>query len=126
MIEVREDVDLAQEPLGAECRGQLAAEYLHRDAPVVAQVPRQVHGRHRPVPHRALDVVPASERAPEPLNSGPHSARRCSNTGSPSGAPVVALPRFTVYVGSYAPHGPAGSRPARGAPATGAARRAGP
>jgi hypothetical protein len=50
-------LDLAQEPLGANDRGQFRPEDLDRDLAVVAQVLRQVDGGHAALAELPLDAV---------------------------------------------------------------------
>ena len=49
------DLDLAQEPLGPERRGQLGAQHLDGDQSVVLAVAGEVDRRHPPVPQLTLD-----------------------------------------------------------------------
>ena len=47
----------AQEPLGAEHRGELGPQHLERDLAVVPEVVREVDGRHAAGAELALDAV---------------------------------------------------------------------
>jgi len=44
VVEPRDDLDLAQEPLGAEQRGEIRRENLDRDPPAVLEVVREIDG----------------------------------------------------------------------------------
>ena len=57
MGELRGDLDLAQEPLGPERRGNLGAEHLEGDAALVAEVPGEVDRGHPAAAELALDRV---------------------------------------------------------------------
>ena len=46
VLEIGGGLDLAQEPLGADHRGQLGAQDLDRDLAVVLEVLREVHRGH--------------------------------------------------------------------------------
>ena len=54
-LQPRGELDLAQEPLGAQRRGELGAEHLERDLAVVLEVVREVDGRHAAAAELALD-----------------------------------------------------------------------
>ena len=55
------ELDLAQEPLGAERCGELRMEHLERDRPVVLQVLGQVDGRHAAAAELAVERVAVGE-----------------------------------------------------------------
>ena len=55
------ELDLTQEPLGADLRGDLRAQRLHRDVAVVLDVVREEDDRHSPLSQLALDLVSAVE-----------------------------------------------------------------
>ena len=57
MVQLRRELDLAQEPLGPEVERQRRAEHLEGDRPVVPEVPGEVDGGHAPAPELALDQV---------------------------------------------------------------------
>jgi hypothetical protein len=57
VLQVGGEPDLGQEALGADHRGQVGAEDLESDPPFVAQVVRQVDGRHPPGPDLLLEAV---------------------------------------------------------------------
>ena len=61
MMQPRGDPDLAQESLGAEARGELGAQHLHRDVPVVFGVLGQVDGGHAARAELTLDDVSTGE-----------------------------------------------------------------
>ena len=46
MIQVRRDPDLTEEPLAAECYGQLGTEDFDRDLAVMFEVAAEIHRRH--------------------------------------------------------------------------------
>ena len=58
--------DLAQEPLGADHRGQLGLELLDGDLPVVAEIVREVDRCHAAGPELALEAVATGEGGREP------------------------------------------------------------
>src|SRR5207244_5076403 len=66
------DFDLAQEALGAECRGDLGTQHLDRDQATVLQVPREVDRRHPAAPQLALECVAPSQRRAEGLELVSH------------------------------------------------------
>ena len=57
MLEPRDELDLALEPLRAQGIGQLRMEHFERDRPVVAQVPGEVDRGHAPAAELPLDPV---------------------------------------------------------------------
>ncbi len=59
--ETRDDLDLAEEALGAERGGQLRPQDLQRDLPAEALVVGQVDEGHAAAPELALDGVAAGE-----------------------------------------------------------------
>ena len=61
VLQVRRDLDLAQESLGAEHRGELRLEHLDRDVAVVLEVVREVDRRHAARAELALDAVAVGE-----------------------------------------------------------------
>ena len=56
-------LDLAQEPLGAQRGGELRAQDLDGDAPVVPEVVGEVHRRHAARAELSLDAIVVSERS---------------------------------------------------------------
>src|SRR5438874_3728370 len=61
MLQSRRDLDLAQEPLGAEGGRQLRVQQLDRDGPVVLQVLGQEHGGHAAAPQFPLHRIAVGE-----------------------------------------------------------------
>ena len=57
MLQVRGQLDLGQEPLGADHGGELGAEQLEGDPPVVPEVLGQEDGGHAAGADLALDPV---------------------------------------------------------------------
>src|SRR3989442_8600405 len=65
MSEARRDLDLPQEPLGADRGCELAPEHLDRHLAVVLPVLREVHGRHAAATELAANGVTVRERRGE-------------------------------------------------------------
>ena len=86
MLEVGGDLDLGQEPLGAEHGGQLGAQHLERDLAVVPQVVREVDGGHAARAELALDAVAVGE-------GGRKTAAQFRDP-SPSSAPARPQPQL--------------------------------
>ena len=61
VLERRRGGDLVHEPLGAEHRGELGLEHLHRHAPPVAEVLGEVDRGHAALPELAVDAIPVGE-----------------------------------------------------------------
>jgi hypothetical protein len=61
MAEMRRDVDLAQEAVATDCRGELGVQHLYRDLAVVLPVISQEYSRHSATAYFARDVVPVAE-----------------------------------------------------------------
>lgn len=59
MLQIRRYPDLTQESLGAEYGAQLGEEELECDLPVVAEIAREVNGRHTAMSDLPLDQVAA-------------------------------------------------------------------
>ena len=76
MLQVRGDLDLAQEPLDAEHRAEFRLEHLEGDAPFMAQVARQVHGRHAAFADLAVNHVSIGERGSELVEGRDGNDRR--------------------------------------------------
>ena len=57
VLEVGGGLDLAQEPLGADDRGQLGPQHLDRDLAVVLEVLGEVDGGHAALAELALEAV---------------------------------------------------------------------
>ena len=65
MLQLRRDLDLAQEPLGAERRAELRLEDLERNFAVVLQFVGEIDGRHPAFAEHALNAVPVGQGAGE-------------------------------------------------------------
>ncbi len=65
MLEPGGEADLPLEPLGPHGGGELGVEDLEGDGPVVAEIPREIHGGHAAPPELALDGVAVGERGLE-------------------------------------------------------------
>ena len=59
MLEVRRDLDLAEEPFGPDDGTQFRLQDLQGHLPVVLEVLRQVHGGHTALAEHSLDLVAA-------------------------------------------------------------------
>ena len=60
MLEPGGGLDLAQEALGAERRGELGVQHLERDGAVVPEVAGEVDGGHAAATELALEAVAVS------------------------------------------------------------------
>ncbi len=69
------DLDLPQEPLGAQGCGELGPQHLHRDLPPVPDVAGHVDYRHAPGADRALKLVPPGERGGETVEHVGHATQ---------------------------------------------------
>lgn len=70
MLELRGDVNLAQEPIGADHRRQLGSQHLYCDLAIVLHVSRAEHGRHTALGNLALDPISIREcclKSPEDI-----------------------------------------------------------
>ena len=74
VVEPSGDLDLGEEPLGAEDRPELGAEHLERDLAVVLEVPGQVDRGHAASPELPLDPIAIAEHGGEAVRCGGHSA----------------------------------------------------
>ena len=61
MLQIRRGLDLGEEPLGADHRGELRPQHLDRDLAVVLEVLRQIHRRHAARAQLPLDAVAVGE-----------------------------------------------------------------
>src|SRR6267143_5613525 len=89
-VRVREpggDPDLAQEPLGAEGRGERGLEHFDGDFAAVLLVLGEVDGRHPTPPELALDGVAVGEGGAEACE-GTHAVIYPGGRGPPPGAPA--------------------------------------
>ena len=57
MLQGGDGLDLAEEPLGADDRGELRAQHLDRDLAVVLEVVREIDGGHAAGAELALDAI---------------------------------------------------------------------
>lgn len=70
MLELRGDVNLAQEPIGADHRRQLGSQHLHCNLAIVLHVSRAKHDRHTALGNLALDPISIREcclKSPEDI-----------------------------------------------------------
>ncbi len=65
VLQIRRQLDLGEEPLGADHRGELGTHELERDLAVVPEILGQVYGRHSAGPDLAFDPVAVRQRALE-------------------------------------------------------------
>ena len=65
MLQRRRRLDLGQEAIGANDGGELWAQHLHRDAAIVLEIVRQIHGRHAARAELALESIAIGERLNE-------------------------------------------------------------
>lgn len=84
MAQLRRDLDLAQEAIGAQRFGEIGAHDLHRHLAMVLEVFGQIHRRHPALAEDVLDPVVVSERLAHLVDlhhpSG-HGAARHSRLG---------------------------------------------
>jgi hypothetical protein len=66
VLEAGRDADLARETFDADACGELRIQHLHRDARVVAQVPRKVDHGHAATADLTFDRVPFGDDAAQP------------------------------------------------------------
>ena len=96
MLQRRSGLDLDDEPLGAEHRGQLGLEHLERDLAVVLEVLRQKHRGHAALTEFALDAIAVGERGGEAGKRVSHamhsSARFAGESGNRQQTPRSARP----------------------------------
>ena len=81
MLEMRGELDLAEEPVAAEGEGYFAAEDLDGDGAIEADVPREVDDRHSPFTELALDVVASGKSCPDALEGIGDRSHRCVPLG---------------------------------------------
>ena len=135
MLQVRRRLDLGEEPLGAECRGEIGVQHLDRDLAVVLEVVREVDRGHAARAELALDAVAVGEGRAETQEWGaraqkvPHGAvldqtreatslewpatNWCAGVGSGTGRPAATAP---CGARSRNEHGHPRMRCAHGAP----------
>ena len=61
MLQPRRELDLVEEPAGAEEGADLGLEELDRDLAIMLGVAREVDGRHPALANRSLNDVPLAE-----------------------------------------------------------------
>ena len=69
VVQLRRDLDLAQETVGAERSRKVGVDHFHGDLPVVTRVVRQVHGAHPARAKLTLDLVPPLKGGSQQLDS---------------------------------------------------------
>ena len=72
MLEVGGELDLGQEPLGADHGGELGAQHLERDPAVVPDVLGQVDGRHAAGADLAVEAIAVRQGGLEPAEQFGH------------------------------------------------------
>ena len=86
MLEVGGELDLGQEPLGADHGGELGPEHLERDPAVVAEVLGEVDGGHAAGADLAVEAVAVRQGGLEPAEEFGHWGFRWSGAGRCAGA----------------------------------------
>ncbi len=76
VLQVGGDLDLVQEPLGPDHRGQLGPQHLERDLAVVLHVVGQVDRGHAPGPQLPLDHVAIAQGHLQRFSDTRHSLSR--------------------------------------------------
>ena len=76
VLEMRSDLDLFQEPIGADDGRQLSAQFLEGDLPIVAYVVCEVDRRHAARAEQALDAIAAGEGGTETGGVGQSAQRQ--------------------------------------------------
>jgi hypothetical protein len=84
MSQPREELDLAGEPLGAECGAYLGAEHLERDRALVPDVVREIDSCHPARAELALDHVPLGECVAQLFGDGARGGHRRTMAGETS------------------------------------------
>ena len=78
MLQRRRRLDLDDEPLGAEHRGQFGLEHFDRDFAIVLEVRGEIDRRHAARAELALDAVAAGECGGQLVALTSHSSKpRC-------------------------------------------------
>ena len=90
MLQRRGDADLREEPLGADGRGDLVAQHLDRDAAVVPQVAREIHGGHAAARDLALDRRSGPRARARAARRAGGASRHAEHLGGGSLEEVVA------------------------------------
>ena len=86
MLEIRSELDLLEEALGAQNRRELRMQDFDRDLAVVANVLGQVDRRHSARAELAFDAIAAAELAGEALCDGSGTRHRWRMWDSAAGA----------------------------------------
>src|SRR3990170_7456179 len=81
MVELRGDLDLAQEPVGAEGGRELWLEDLECDSALVLEVLSEINGRHPARPEFPLDRVAIGEGGLEAIERFRHGPKLQTATG---------------------------------------------
>ena len=77
MLEPGAEPDLAEEAIGTERLGQLGAEDLERDHPVMLQVAGEIHDRHAAAAELALNAVAVGQSSLEAIGGAVGQVRSC-------------------------------------------------
>ena len=93
MGEARGDFDLAEEAVVPEHGGQLGPQHLDRHLAVVAQVFRQVDGRHATGAQLALDAILAGEGGSEAFRARIHRRSLCSTSMTHTSLRCSSIPK---------------------------------
>lgn len=80
MLQRRECPDLAQKALAADDGGERGPQHLDGDLAFVAQVERQIHGRHTTGANLAVDAVLAGERLAQRVSCAHAGEREMAGT----------------------------------------------
>ena len=72
MLQIGRELDLGQEPLGADHGGELGAQHLERHAAIVADVLRQVDGRHAAGADLTVQAIAVRQGGLEPAEQFGH------------------------------------------------------
>jgi len=83
MVQPGGDLDLAQEPVGAQRLRQLGPEHLYRHLAVVSQVLGQIHRRHAPLAQLPLEAVAVGQGAGQAIVRSVHTVED-ADSGSPA------------------------------------------
>lgn len=92
VLELGRDLDLAQESLRTQRRGQLRPENLDRDPPVMLEVFGEKHERRAARPELALDAIAVREGGGDPRENWVHPGP-CQGTTQATGCPGSVLGR---------------------------------
>ena len=78
---MRGDLDLPQEPSGAERGGELGPQHLDRDLAVVLEVLGEIDGGHAALAELALDAVAVGEGGAKPRGDFDRWSAQCASIG---------------------------------------------